>query len=31
MLTPGGTWELEITDRVSEFEEYSTTVKVPIR
>ncbi len=30
-LSPGGTWELQITDRVSEFEEYSRTVKVPIR
>jgi copper transport protein len=30
-LTPGGTWELELTDRVSEFQEYSRTVKVPIR
>jgi copper transport protein len=30
-LSPGGTWELQITDRVSEFEEFSRTVKVPIR
>ncbi len=30
-LSPGGTWEIEITDRVSEFEEYSRTVKVQIR
>jgi copper transport protein len=30
-LTPGGTWRLELTDRVSEFQEYSKTVKVPIR
>ncbi len=30
-LTPGGTWQIQITDRVSEFEEYSQTVKVPIR
>ncbi len=29
-LSPGGTWEIEITDRVSEFEEFSKTVKVPI-
>ncbi len=29
-LSPGGTWEIEITDRVSEFEEYAQTVKVPI-
>lgn len=31
VLTPGGDWELQITDRVSEFNEYSRTVKVPIR
>jgi hypothetical protein len=30
-LTPGGTWQLELTDRVSEFQEYSKTVKVPIQ
>lgn len=30
-LSPAGTWELRITDRVSEFQEYSTTVQVPIR
>jgi copper transport protein len=30
-LTPRGTWELQLTDRVSEFQEYSRTVKVPIR
>jgi copper transport protein len=30
-LSPGGTWEIELTDRVSEFEEYTRTVKVPIR
>ncbi len=29
-LSPTGTWEIQITDRVSEFEEYSSTVKVPI-
>jgi copper transport protein len=29
-LSPGGTWEIQLTDRVSEFEEYSRTVKVPI-
>jgi copper transport protein len=29
-LSPGGDWEIEITDRVSEFEEYTRTVKVPI-
>jgi copper transport protein len=31
VLSPGGTWEIEIVDRVSEFEEYSRTVDVPIR
>lgn len=30
-LSPGGTWELEILDRVSEFQEYSKTVRVRIR
>jgi copper transport protein len=31
VLSPGGTWEIELTDRVSEFEQYTRTVKVPIR
>jgi len=31
VLSPGGTWEIQIIDRVSEFEEYSRTVKVPIQ
>lgn len=30
-LTPGGAWQLELTDRVSEFQEYTRTVKVPIQ
>ena len=30
-LTPGGTWEIKITDRISEFEQYSRTVNVPIQ
>jgi copper transport protein len=30
-LSPGGTWDIQITDRVSEFEQYSKTVKVPVR
>jgi copper transport protein len=30
-LSPGGTWDIQITDRVSEFDQYSRTVKVPIR
>ncbi len=30
VLSPGGTWEIKITDRVSEFEEHSRTVNVPI-
>jgi copper transport protein len=29
-LVPGGTWHLRLTDRVSEFDEYLQTVKVPI-
>ena len=29
-LSPGGTWELEVTDRVSAFDEFATTVEVPI-
>lgn len=29
-LSPGGTWVIQITDRISEFEEYTRTVKVPI-
>ncbi len=31
VLSPGGTWEIEIIDRVSEFEQFNRTVKVPIR
>ncbi len=30
-LSPGGEWQLQITDRVSEFDQYTRTVKVPIR
>jgi copper transport protein len=30
-LTPGGTWKIQFTDRVSAFDEYTTTVNVPIR
>jgi copper transport protein len=30
VLSPGGTWEIQLTDRVSEFESYDRTVKVPI-
>jgi copper transport protein len=30
VFSPGGTWEIEITDRVSEFEQFSRVVKVPI-
>ncbi len=29
-LTPGGTWELEITDRVSAFDEFAKKIEVPI-
>ncbi len=31
VLSPGGSWQIELTDRVSEFEQYSRTVNVPIR
>lgn len=31
VLSPGGTWQLLVTDRVSEFEEYSRTVSVPVK
>ncbi len=31
VLSPGGTWDLEIVDRVSEFEESTRVVRVPIR
>ena len=30
-LSPGGTWQIQLLDRVSEFEEYEKTVSVPIR
>lgn len=30
-LTPGGTWNLQIVDRVSEFNEFSKTIQVPIQ
>jgi copper transport protein len=30
VLSPGGAWQIEITDRVSEFEQLSRTIKVPI-
>ncbi|HWY90208.1 MAG TPA: CopD family protein [Solirubrobacteraceae bacterium] len=30
-LSPGGTWEISITDRISEFEQSSRTVRVPIQ
>ncbi len=30
VLSPGGTWEIQLTDRISEFEEFIRTVKVPI-
>jgi copper transport protein len=31
VLSPGGTWDIEIDDRVSEFEQSNRVVKVPIR
>jgi copper transport protein len=30
-LTPGGTWEIKLVDRVSEFESFSRSVNVPVR
>jgi copper transport protein len=30
-FVPGGKWQVRITDRVSEFDEYDTTIEVPIR
>jgi copper transport protein len=30
-LSPGGDWEIQFTDRVSEFEEHTRTVRVPIQ
>jgi copper transport protein len=31
VLSPGGTWEIEVVDRTSEFEQHNRVVKVPIR
>jgi copper transport protein len=30
-LQPGGDWKLDVTDRVSDFDAYTTTVEVPVR
>jgi copper transport protein len=30
-LSPGGTWEIEVTDRVSDFDEYATKASVRVR
>ncbi|HTA13814.1 MAG TPA: CopD family protein, partial [Solirubrobacteraceae bacterium] len=30
-LSPGGSWQLQITDRVSEFAQYTKTIEVPIK
>jgi copper transport protein len=30
-LSPGGDWKLAVTDRVSDFDEYTTAVKAPVR
>jgi copper transport protein len=30
-FVPGGKWQVRVTDRVSEFDEYNTTIDVPIR
>ena len=29
-FSPGGTWQVQITDRVSAFQQYSTKASVPI-
>ena len=29
-LSPGGTWEIQVTDRVSAFDQYAKTIPVPI-
>ncbi len=31
VLSPGGTWDIEVIDRTSEFEQHNRVVKVPIR
>jgi copper transport protein len=31
VLSPGGTWDIEVIDRISEFEQHNRVVKVPIR
>jgi copper transport protein len=30
-LVPGGTWRLGVADRVSDFDQYTTTIEVPVR
>jgi copper transport protein len=30
-LVPGGSWQLAVTDRVSDFDQYTATLKVPVR
>jgi len=30
-LVPAGTWQITVTDRVSDFDEYTGTLKVPVR
>ncbi len=30
-LVPGGDWKLTVHDRVSAFDEYTATLKVPVR
>jgi len=30
-LVPGGDWQVTVTDRVSDFDQYTATVKVPVR
>jgi copper transport protein len=30
-LVPGGDWQITVTDRVSDFDEYAAKLKVPVR
>jgi hypothetical protein len=30
-LSPGGTWQIEVTDRVSDFDQYSTKATIDVK
>jgi copper transport protein len=30
-LLPAGTWKLTLTDRINDFDQYTKTIKVPVR